>query len=66
MVRDKWKLSGIHCSVQVSASADRVVGRGGGSARNDSAENFFQSFLRKAIVSSSDMDRDVHSLTLSV
>ena len=33
---------------------------------DDSAEILKQSFLREAIVSSSGMDRDVHSLMLSV
>ena len=33
--------------------------------RDDSAEILVQSFLREAIVSSSGMDREVHSLTSS-
>ena len=34
--------------------------------RDDSVEILFQSFLQKALVSSSGMGRDVHSLMLSV
>ena len=37
-----------------------------GNMRDDSAEILFQSFLRKALVSSSGMDGDVHSLTLFI
>ena len=33
--------------------------------RDDSAEVLYQSFLREAILSSSGMDKDIHSLTLS-
>ena len=37
-----------------------------GDIRNDSAEIIFQPFLQKALVSSSDMCWDVHSLMLSI
>ena len=37
-----------------------------GDMRDDSAEILFQSFLREAMVSSSGMGRDGHSLTLSI
>ena len=37
-----------------------------GDMRDDSAESLFQSFLREAILSSSGMGRDVHTLTLSI
>ena len=51
----------ICCSVQ---SLDWFGRRG--DMTDDSAEILFQSFLREAIVSSSGMGRDVHSLTLSI
>ena len=34
--------------------------------RDDSAEIFFQSFMQEALVSSSGMGRDVHSLMMSI
>ena len=37
-----------------------------GDMRDDSAEILFQSFLREAVVSSSGMNRDVHSLMLPI
>ena len=37
-----------------------------GDMMNDSVEILFRPFLREAIVTSSGMDRDVHSLTLSI
>ena len=50
-------------NVQFSPLTDRVVG---GDMRDCSAEILFQSFLRDALVSSSGMDRDVHSLVFGV
>ena len=50
-------------SVQFSPLTNWIVGR---DMTDDSAEILKQSFLREAIVSSSGMDRDVHSLMLSV
>lgn len=44
-------------------SLDRLGCRG--DMRDNSAEILFQSFLREAMVSSSGVDRDLHSLTLS-
>ena len=54
------------CSVQFSSvqSFDRLGRRG--DMRDDSAEILFQSFLQEALVSSSGMGRDVHSLMLSI
>ena len=37
-----------------------------GDMRDDSAETLFQAFLQEALVSSSDMGRDVHFLMLSI
>ena len=45
-------------------SLDRLGRRG--DMKDDSAEILFQSFLQEAIVSRSDMDRDVQSLMLSI
>ena len=51
---------------------DGVVGRcggmgeGGGNIKDDPAEVFFQSFLLEALVNSSGMSRNVHSLKLSI
>ena len=55
--------------VQFSPLTDWVVGGlggGGEDKRDDSAETLLQSFRQEAIVSSSGMGRDVHSLTLSI
>ena len=57
---------GITLGVQFSPLTDLVVGGGRGDMRDDSAEIFVQSFLREAIVSSSGMDMDVHSVTLNI
>ena len=53
---------------QGSVCSVKSLGRLGhwGDMRDDSAEILFQSFLQKALVSSSGMGRDVHSLTLSI
>ena len=45
-------------------SLDRLSRQG--DMTDDSAEILFQSFLQEAIVSSSDMGRDVHSLTAAL
>ena len=49
-------------------SFNRLDRRGGGGKdmRNDSAQILFQSFLQEALVSSSGMGRDVHSLVSSI
>ena len=52
------------CSVQFSSVPDWLGHRG--EMKDDSAEILFQSFLQEAVVSSSDMGSDVHSLILSV
>ena len=49
--------------VQFSPLTDWVVGR---DMEDDSVEILVQSLLQEAIVSSSCMDRDVHSLILSI
>ena len=56
-----------HTSCQFS-SVSWPVGRrgGGGGIKDDSEEILFQSCLREALVSSSGMGRDGHSLTLSI
>ena len=51
------------CSVQFCPLTDWVVV---GDMRDDSAEILSQSFLQEALVSSSGMGRDVHSLMLSI
>ena len=51
-------------SVQFSSVPDWLGHRG--EMKDDSAEILFQSFLQEAVVSSSDMGSDVHSLILSV
>ena len=50
----------------VQFSSDQTLDRLGrrGDIRDDSAEIFFQYFLQKAIVSSSGIGRDVHSVML--
>ena len=60
-------------SLQQTHSLDRLGGRGlggwgvgGGGMRHDSAEILFQTVLREAIISSSDIGRDVHSLMWSI
>ena len=59
-------------SVQFSPLTDWIVGEvcvcvgGGGGPRDTSGEVLFQSFLREAIVRSSGIGRDVHSLRLSI
>ena len=50
-------------SVQLNSLTDWVPG---GDMRDGSAENLFQSFLQEALISSSGMGRDVHSLMLSI
>ena len=58
------------CSVQFSLLTDLVVcvcvGGGGGGTRDDSTGILSQSFLQEALVSSSGMGSDVHSLMLSI
>ena len=51
-------------SVGSVQSLDRLDHQGDTS--HDSAKILFQSFVQEAIVSSSGMDRDVHSLMLSI
>ena len=51
-------------SVRSVQSLDRLGRRG--NMRDDSAEILFQTFLQEALVSSSGMGRDVHSLMLSI
>ena len=56
-------------SVQLGPLTSWVVGggKGGGEVMMDSStEILFQSFLQKAVVSSSSFGRNVHSLTLPV
>ena len=59
-------LQKLRVAIQFSSvqSLDRVGRRG--DMRDDSAEILFQSFLREALVSSSGMGRDVHSLMLPI
>ena len=61
-----WRVSQALSSVQFTSlqSRDRLGRRG--DTRDDSVEILFQSFLQKALVSSSGMGRDVHSLMLSI
>ena len=57
-------LSSFQLCVSSGQSLDRLGNRG--DMRDDLAEVLFQSFLRKANVSGSGTDRDVHALTLSI
>ena len=57
---------------QVQFSSVQSFGRfgcrwgGGGGMKDDSAEILFRSFLQEALVSSSGMGKDVHSVLLSI
>ena len=53
-----------HLQLSSFQSLDRLGRRG--DVRDDSAEIFFQPFRKEAIVSSSGMGRDIHSLMLSI
>ena len=52
--------------VHFSLLTDWVVGGGWWDMREDFAEILFQSFLQEAIVSSSDMGKDVSPVMLSI
>ena len=57
------QMPGRGSSVQFSPVTDWVIE---GDMRDDSVDILFQSFLQDALVSSSGMGRDVHSLILSI
>ena len=62
-LEDRGYLVWLHVQFN-SVPPDR--GAGGGGMRDDLTVILFQSFLREAIISSSGMDRDAHSLQLFI